>query len=167
KRQVPVYDQDENGALTGIRYEYPKADDHIIKHLLPLLEEAGTQLVFYGHSHLWNRFESDSGMQFLESSNVGNSYGAHMADNPRPVPDNRYKETYDAIGDPNGLTPIVPTLKPLKDDAGNPLPYIASNDITAFSILDTGSGTISSYYFDTSQPTSDVVRFDEFKIGQP
>lgn len=165
---VPVYDQDEDGTLTGIRYEYPKADDHIIKHLLPLLEAAGTQLVFYGHSHLWNRFESDSGMQFLESSNVGNSYGAHLADNPRPVPaDSRYKETYDAIGDPNGLTPIVPTLKPLKDAAGNPLPYIASNDITAFSILDTGSGTISSYYFDTSQPTSDVVRFDEFRIGQP
>lgn len=164
---VPVYDQDENGALVGIRYEYPKADDHIIKHLLPLLEEAGTQLVFYGHSHLWNRFESDSGMQFLESSNVGNSYGAHLADNPRPVPDDsRYKETYDAIGNPNGLAPIAPTLKPLNDEAGSPLPYIASNDITAFSILDTGSGTVSSYYFDTSQPTSDVVRFDEFQIGQ-
>ncbi|MEM7064863.1 MAG: metallophosphoesterase family protein [Cyanobacteria bacterium P01_B01_bin.77] len=164
----PVYDQDKNGSLAGIRYEYPKADDHIIKHLLPLLEEAGTQLVFYGHSHLWNRFESDSGLQFLESSNVGNSYGAHMADNPRPVPDDhRYQETYDATGDPNGLTPIVPTLEPLNDGEGNPLPYIASNDITAFSILNTGSGTISSYYFDTSQPTSDVVRFDEFKIGQP
>ncbi|MEM9264871.1 MAG: metallophosphoesterase [Cyanobacteria bacterium P01_F01_bin.13] len=164
---VPVYDQDDDGNLTGIRYEYPKQEDHIVKHLLPLLEEAGTHLVFYGHSHLWNRFESDSGVQFLESSNVGNSYGAHTADNPRPVPkDKRYKETYAAIGDPNGLRPIMPTLAPLLDDTGRPMPYIASNDVTAFSILDTGTGLVSSYYFDTRQPQSQVVRFDEFKIGQ-
>ncbi|MEA5464031.1 metallophosphoesterase family protein [Leptothoe sp. PORK10 BA2] len=164
---VPQYDQDEDGNLMGIRYEYPQAEDHIIKHLIPLLEAAGTQLVFYGHSHIWNRFESDSGLQFLESSNVGNSYGAHNADNPRIVPeDSRYKETYAAIGDPNGLTPVMPTLKPILDEAGQPMPYIASNDITAFSILDTGTGTISSYYFDTRQPESQAVKFDAFTIGQ-
>ncbi|MBT9312833.1 purple acid phosphatase family protein [Leptothoe kymatousa] len=165
---VPVYDQDGDGNLVGIRYEYPKDDDHIVKYLLPLLEKSDTDLVFYGHSHLWNRFESDSGLQFLESSNVGNSYGAHLGNNPRPVPeDSRYTETYAATGDPNGLRPVVPTLAPLTDDAGQPLPYIASNDITAFSILDTGAGTVSSYYFDTRKPQSDVVKFDEFRIGQP
>ena len=134
--QFPVYDHDDDGNLTNIRYEYPKQEDHIIKYLLPLLEDAGTHLVYYGHSHLWNRFESDSGMQFLESSNVGNTYGAYVTlDKTRPVPeDKRYKETYDAMGDPNGLNPIVPTLAPLMDDAGNPMPYIASNDITAFSM---------------------------------
>lgn len=164
---VPVYDQDDQGNLTGIRYEYPKQENYIIKYLLPLLEEAGADLVFYGHSHLWNRFQSAKGMQFLESSNVGRSYGAHTADNPRPVPeDKRYKETYDAVGDPNGLTPMMPTLAPLSDEAGMPIPYIASNHITAFSVLDTGSGTISSYYFDTRKPESDVVRFDVFAIGQ-
>lgn len=165
---VPVYDHDDDGNLTGIRYEYPKQDDHIVKYLLPLLETARTDLVFYGHSHLWNRFESDSGMQFLESSNVGNSYGAYLAGNPRGVPqDSRYTETYDAIGDPNGLKPVIPTLAPLIDQTGRPLPYISSNDITAFSIFDTGSGTISSYYFDTTKPKSDVVLFDQFSIGQP
>ncbi len=164
---VPVYDHDDDGNLTGIRYEYPQAEDHIIKYLLPLLEEAGTQLVFYGHSHLWNRFTSDSGMQFLESSNVGNSYGAHIADNPRPVPqDKQYQETYAAIGDPNGLKPVIPNLAPLLDDTGRPMPYIASNDITAFSILDTGPGIVTSYYFDTRKPQSQAVPFDEFKIGQ-
>ncbi len=164
---IPVYDHDDDGNLTDIRYEYPKGDDHIVKYLLPLLEEAGTNLVFYGHSHLWNRFESDGGMQFLESSNVGNTYNAHMADNPRPVPnDNRYKETYEAIGDPNGLTPIVPSLKPFKDETGQPLPYLSSNDITAFSILDTGTGNVTSYYFDTRKPESDVIPFDVFALNK-
>ncbi|MEM1242336.1 MAG: metallophosphoesterase [Cyanobacteria bacterium P01_H01_bin.26] len=165
---VPVYDRDDAGNLTGIRYEYPKDDDHIVKHLLPLLEDAGVQLVFYGHSHIWNRFESDSGMHFLESSNVGNSYGAHLADNPRQVPnDPRYTETYTATGDPNGLSPIMPTLEPLvDDDSGQPLPYIASNDVTAFSVLDTESGTVSSYYFDTREPESEAVWFDVFRLGR-
>lgn len=162
---VPVYDRDEDGNLTGIRYEYPKNEDHIVKYLLPLLEKAGTNLVLYGHSHLWNRFQSDTGMNFLESSNVGNTYKAHMADNPRPVPDDkRYKETYEAVGDPNGLTPIVPNLKPLNDKAGKPMPYLSSNDITAFSILDTGSGNVTSYYFDTRKPKSDVIPFDVFDL---
>ncbi|NEQ55037.1 MAG: metallophosphoesterase family protein [Leptolyngbya sp. SIO3F4] len=164
---VPVYDHDDDGNLTGIRYEYPKDEDHIVKHLLPLLETAGTDLVFYGHSHLWNRFESVSGIQFLESSNVGNTYHAYVGDRRRPIPeDSRYKEIYTAIGDPNGLTPIVPTIAPLVDEAGIPLPYIASNDITVFSILDTEDGMISSYYFDTREPDSNVIKFDEFSIGR-
>ena len=41
--------------------------------------------------------------------------------------------------------------------------YIDSNDITAFTIFDTGEGTVSSYYFDTRKPESEVVKFDEFK----
>ncbi|MEO0869103.1 MAG: metallophosphoesterase, partial [Cyanobacteria bacterium J06642_11] len=165
---MPIYDRDDDGNLTGIRYEYPLAEDHIVKYLLPLVEAAGTNLVFYGHSHLWNRFESDNGVQYLESSNVGNSYGAYLAEKNRPVPeDSRYQETYIATGDPNGLQPIMPNIAPLMDEAGQPIPYIASNDITAFSILDTGTGTISSYYFDTRQPESEVVKFDEFRIGQP
>ena len=52
------------------------------------------------------------------------------------------------------------------DDAGNPLPCVDSNEITTFSILDTGAGTISSYYFDTREPDSEVVKFDEFVLDQ-
>ena len=165
---VPVYDHDDDGNLTGIRYEYPKDEDHIVNYLLPLLEEAGTDLVFYGHSHVWNRFASDRGLQFLESSNVGNTYGAYTAANPRQVVpnDSRFQETYIAAGDPNGLTPILPTLKPLKDDAGQLMPYIASNDLTVFSILDTDLGTVTSYYFDTREPDSPVIPFDVFNIGR-
>ncbi|MFM7437488.1 MAG: metallophosphoesterase, partial [Snowella sp.] len=58
--------------------------------------------------------------------------------------------------------PIVPSLLPVLDSEGQPLPYIASNDITVFSIFDTAVGSISSYRFDTRDPDGDVVKFDEF-----
>ena len=165
----------DSGILQSVQYEYPPEDDYIIRDLVPLLERADVQLVFYGHSHLWNRFTSPSGMHFLETSNVGNSYGAHTADNPRALPTDEkvaeagdltpFRKAYSATGDPNGLEPVMPTIAPLTDESGNPQPYIASNDITSFTLFDTGTGMLSSYYFDTRQPASAVVKFDEFTIG--
>ena len=168
---VRMFDRAADGTVTAVRYEYPKEQDYIIRDLVPLLEAAQTNLVFYGHSHLWNRFVGPTGLNFLESSNVGNSYGAHLSDNPRQVPqqmDNQalglYREDYAAVGDPNGLDPVMPSQVTPKNDQGQPIPYIASNDLTAFSILDTTSGTVSSYYFDTRQPKSSVIKFDEFSL---
>ena len=43
-------------------------------------------------------------------------------------------------------------------------PYVASNDITVFSILDTGAGTVQSYFFSPDQPKSKPTLFDEFKL---
>lgn len=163
---VQIIDRDAQGNITRITYEYPKPKDYIIQDVVPLLEAAGVHLVFYGHSHLWNRFISPKGLNFLETSNVGNTYGAYIGEKRRPVPVG-YQEDYSAVGDPNGLTPIVPTLAPLFGAAGEPLPYIASNEITVFSILETGPGKISSYYFDTRNPNSDVVKFDEFLLNNP
>jgi hypothetical protein len=161
---LQIVERDEQGKIQAVRYEYPQKDDYIIRDLLPLLESAKVQLVFFGHSHLWNRFISPNGMHFLETSNVGNSYGAHVGEKKRDVPETGYRETYAATGNPNGLEPIMPTIAPITDDQGQPTPYIASNDITAFSILDTGTGTISSYRFDTRDPQSPVVKFDEFTL---
>jgi len=163
---VQVIERSSAGQITAIRYEYPLQEDMIIRHVVPLLEAAGVQLVFFGHSHLWNRFVSPTGLHFLESSNVGNSYGAHLGKNRRPVPTG-FRETYAAIGDPNGLEPVVPTLAPLRDQAGQPLPYIASNDITVFSIFDTATGTVRSYRYDTREPDSPVILFDEFSVVRP
>lgn len=160
---LPVIKRGPDGQITQIRYEYPIAQDYILRDVVPLLEQAGVQLVYYGHSHLWNRFISPAGTHYLESSNVGNSYGANVNQNRRPVPlDDQVN--YVAIGDPNGLEPVVPTIAPLLDRSGQPLPYLASNDWTAFSILDTGTGTVSSYRFDTRDPDSAVVKFDEFSL---
>lgn len=172
---VPVYDRHPDGRLRAIRYEYPIQDDFIVRDLVPLLESAGVDLVLYGHSHIWNRFTSPSGTHFLETSNVGNTYGAYWKRDRRPVPPaqptkdlNQYQAAYYvAQGDPNGLDPIVPTEAPLTDEAGEPLPYLASNEITAFSIFETATGTISSYYFDTRDPDAEVVKFDTFTLGQP
>lgn len=161
---VPAIERDEAGRITAVRYEYPKADDYLIRDVVPLLEAAGVQLVYFGHSHLWNRFVSPAGTHYLESSNVGNSYGAFWDGETRNVPRDG-DPNYAATGDPNGLDPVVPTLAPLRNDAGDSLPYIASNDITAFSIFNTGTGTVSSYYFDTRKPDSAVVKFDEFSLA--
>jgi 3',5'-cyclic AMP phosphodiesterase CpdA len=170
---VPVYDRWTDGSLKAVRYEYPKPDDYIARDLVPLLEQAGVDLVLYGHSHLWNRFVGSQGTHYLETSNVGNTYEAFWGDKQRPVPAAQPKATltgfqaeyYTATGNPNGLEPVVPTLAPLKDAQGKPQPFIASNEITVFSILETGSGSVSSYYFDTRQPKSDVVKFDEFRLN--
>ena len=163
---VQLIERNEEGRITAVRYEYPKAADYIIRDVVPLLEAANVQLVFYGHSHLWNRFVSPSGMHFLETSNVGNTYGAYIGNKKRPVPIG-FQAEYTATGDPNGLEPVMPTLAPLMGDNQQPLPYIASNDITAFSILDTGTGTVSSYRFDTRSSKSDVIKFDEFRLAKP
>ena len=161
---IPKFAYNENKQITSIHYEYPQQNDYIIRDVLPLLKSAHVQFVYYGHSHLWNRFVSPEGIHFLESSNVGNTYGAHLDNNKRPVPQDNLDLNYAEIGDPNGLEPIIPTIKPLQDDSGKPLPYIASNDITVFSILSTDTGTISSYYFDTRQSDSTVTKFDEFNL---
>ncbi|HLO48829.1 MAG TPA: metallophosphoesterase family protein [Kamptonema sp.] len=160
---VQIIDRDENGDIKMIRYEYPKENDYIIRDVMPLLENADVQLVLYGHSHLWNRFVSPSGMHFLETSNVGNSYGAAIGQRQRFVPSG-YQEEYVTLGDPNGLEPAIPTIAPVLGEDGQPMPYIASNDLTVFSIFDTAVGVVSSYYFDTRKPESDVVKFDEFKL---
>jgi Calcineurin-like phosphoesterase len=160
---VQIIERDADGNIKAVRYEYPKDADYLIRDVIPLLETAGVQLVFYGHSHLWNRFVSPSGMHFLETSNVGNSYGAAWGNNKREVPVG-YQEHYAELGDPYGLGSVVPTVTPMLDEDGKPMPYIASNDITVFSIFDTGTGTVNSYRFDTRKPDSEVIKFDEFQL---
>ncbi|MFP4119408.1 metallophosphoesterase [Coleofasciculus sp.] len=161
---VQTIERDRKGTITAVRYDYPPQADYIIRDVIPLLETAGVQLVLYGHSHLWNRFVNPQGIHFLESSNVGNTYGAYLSEKQRQVPEGK---DYAATGDPSGLEPILPTIAPLRGEDNQPLPYISSNDITVFSILDTSTGIVSSYRFDTTKPDSDVIKFDEFQITQP
>lgn len=160
---VQVIEKNEQDHIKMIRYEYPIEQDYIIRDVVPLLEKAGVQFVYYGHSHLWNRFVSPSGMHFLESSNVGNSHGAYVGNKKRSIPAGLTGQ-YSAVGNPNGLNSVIPTINPILGDNQEPLGYISSNDLTVFSILDTGTETISSYYFDTSQPDSTVIKFDEFQL---
>jgi hypothetical protein len=152
------------GAVTGVSYSYPLADDHILRDLEPLFSAGGVNLVHNGHSHLWNRFRNADGVNWLETSNVGNSYGAYDVSSgaSRNLPENPNNVRQ---GDPGGLKPIVPTIAPLTDAAGKALPYLSSNDISAFSLLDSSAGVVRSYRFDTRQPDSAVVLFDEFPLA--
>ena len=170
---VQTIDRFEDGTIKAVRYEYPKAQDYLVQHVVPLLETSEVDLVFFGHSHLWNRFMGDTGMHFLESSNIGNTYGAFWRsrekeatgemDDRRPLPIG-FSEDYVPWGDPHGLEPIMPTIEPLVDELGHPQPFIASNDITVFSILNTGTGLVSSYRFDTRTPDQPAIKFDEFSL---
>ncbi|TFI53530.1 metallophosphoesterase [Mastigocladus laminosus UU774] len=163
---VQIIERDEAGNIQAVRYEYPKQADYIIRDVLPLLELAEVQLVFFGHSHLWNRFCSPSGMHFLETSNVGNSYGAAYGEITRKNLPPWESQDYVPSGDPWGLEPVTPTIAPILAENGQPMPYISSNEITVFSIFDTATGTVSSYRFDTREPDSEVIKFDEFSLNR-
>ena len=164
---VQIIERDAEGEITRIRYEYPLDEDHLVRDVEPLLSEAGVDLVFFGHSHVWNRTENAAGVDFIETSNVGNDYGAFHESSGRtravpPEPWNR--EWYVGQGDQHGLEPIVPNVNPLTDEAGRPLPYVASSDHTVFSILDTGTGTVTSYVFDLRDPDGAVEVLDRFPL---
>ncbi len=161
---------DENGKLQQITYDYPKDQDYLLNDLEPLLIESGTDLVLNGHSHLWNRFRDEWGMNYLETSNVGNTYGAYdgtpsqnndgIRTSRIPSDMNHFeKDNYILSGDPGGLTPIMPTLR-----NQNGKPYIASDTLTVFTILNTKTGIIESYWYDTKDPESRPVKFDSFQL---
>ena len=156
-------EKNPDGTLTKLSYKYPKEKDYLIQDLEPLLVDAGIDLVLNGHSHLWNRFKGPGGIHYLETSNVGNTYGAFIQGGKKRwgVPDNISRE-YDQYGDPYGLKPISPNLKNI--DGNNP--YIASNDYTVFTIFNTKSGLVTSYAFNTKKPDSEVIRFDEFSLDK-
>lgn len=159
-----IIQRDEKGEISAIHYHYPLEKDILIQEIEPLLEKYGVDLVLYGHSHLWNRFQSAKGMHFLETSNVGNSHGAYTRDSriDRGSHWNVKMANESAWEDPNGLTAIVPTLAPLKNQEGDSLPYIASNELTVFSVLDTERKVIDSYYFNCRHPDQGIVKFDSF-----
>lgn len=170
---VQVIDYDDAGRIEAVRYEYPIEEDIVFRDIVPLFNEAGVDLVHTGHSHLWWRMQNEAGVNFMETSNVGNSFGCYIdgyrerANATIPRDDGRYNiENYVTAGDPHGLEPIFPTVfSPQQDDEGNDLPCINSNDLTAFTIFSTEDGMIRSYVFDTRDPLSEPELFDEFSIG--
>lgn len=165
---VRIEERDDDGGLTGVRYEYPADRDHLLRDVEPLLAEAGVDLVLNGHSHLWNSFRGPGGIVHLESSNVGNTYGAFVEGGrrrfvpPEPWP----AEDATPAGDPGGLRPRPPSGQGLTED-GRSVPYVASNEITVFSVLDTGEGVVTSYAFDTTRPDEGPWVLDRLALRDP
>ncbi|MFC7401398.1 S-layer homology domain-containing protein [Citricoccus sp. GCM10030269] len=166
-----IEEKDEEGNVTGIRYEYEAKDNKLLTDLTPLIDAEGTNvdLVFNGHSHLWNRFESDHGVNYLETSNVGNTYGAYheLSGESRELPGEPWDDSnYVAQGNPGGLEPIVPTERPFMSvvDDSVEAPYVASNDQSVFTSLDSDSGAVTSYVLDTNDPDAEPKPMDLFML---
>lgn len=108
-------------------------------------------------------------MHILETSNVGNSYGAYLEGYKHrtnfPSDPNLYDlDNYAAYGDPYGLAPIFPRLFSPMFHQGQPLPTVDSNEMTVFSILEIPSGQISSYGVDLQDLDPDIRLFDVFSL---
>lgn len=160
-------DRDARGTLVGWRYDYPATEDILLHEVAPLLDAAGVDLVLNGHNHLWNRFVSPTGVNYLEGSNTGNSFGAFdpASGKQRRVPPAPWNpENYCAQGDPGGLRPMIPTTAPVTDTQGRPLPFIADDNVVVFQALDTGAGTVTSWYVDMADPRGLAVMFDVLQL---
>lgn len=164
---IRIEETDENGQVIDVHYEYSKADNYLIRDLEPLFEHVGVDLVFNGHNHVWNRFIGPTGVHYLETSNVGNSYGCYTSGRSARSgmpPEPWIQEDYDVYDDPYGLAPITPNIAPVLDGQGLPYPYVADNRISVFSIFDTQTGEITSYAYDTEVPDSSVWILDRFQL---
>jgi hypothetical protein len=167
---VQIIDRDDSGRITSVRYEYPIDRDILFNDVLPLLKEAGVDLIHSGHSHLWFRMNID-GITYIETSHVGNSYGCYMDGHKQRsnTPDDHRFEmrNYPKTGDPHGLSPTMPTVfSPLTAKDGSPLPCVDSTDLTVFTIFDTHRGALSSYVYDTREPETPPRLFDEVIVGR-
>ncbi len=167
------------GRMRFVKYDYPLAEDIWNSDIEPLLLAADVHLVHVGHSHLWCRSRV-GGLNYLETSNVGNSYGGYVAEaSPRrsqPPTSAQIAEftsltwdpdDYPAEGDPHDREMTQPSLhNPMAElDGKAALPFVASNDITVWTVFDTATGLVSSYACDTREPASQPLRFDEFRLG--
>lgn len=172
--------------ITELRYQYPISQDLWHRDIEPLLLAKGVDLVFIGHSHLWNRAKVQD-LNYLESSNVGNSYGAYFVDDSgvytkalradyadfwQEVNANSPRwniANYAPHGDPQGRQMILPSeFSPMSAENENypKLPFVASNALSVFSVLETDSGLVKSYVFDPAQPGSKASLFDQFSIAK-
>lgn len=164
-----IEERDEAGNLTGVRYEYPAENNVLINDVMPLIEDSPVDLVINGHSHLWNRATSPKGTHFMESSNVGNSYGAYVPSSgkERPTPPAPWNASnYLTQGAPYGLKPVVPTVNPLRSEDGTPQPYVASNDYSVFSSLNSTTGDVTSWIVDMKDPNATPQVLDVFNLDK-
>jgi len=186
-----IVDAANAGVIEQVRYQYPVEDDLWLGVEQELLD-AGVDLVVSGHSHVWSRtyIEDEAGtarMNYLETSNVGNSFGPFGGPNNRVTwatqfyPDADTNDTrdndfwdpadYPRVGDPHNRPDVVPSevvngIDFMRDvDGTDPAkPYLSSNTFTVFTIIDSGEGTVRSYAHDTNFPLAPAILVDCFAL---
>lgn len=161
-------------ALAAVRYDYPRERDAWAREVEPLLIRTGVDIVHHGHSHIWYRGRIPDGPHIIETSNVGNSYGAYIAGYkergrfswPQTEPREWYDlDNYATTGDPYRLAPASPSEFSPMEHEGAPLPTVDSSDLTVFTILESPSGVVTSYVYDTRRPDDGVRVFDRFTLS--
>ncbi|MBS3177416.1 MULTISPECIES: metallophosphoesterase family protein [unclassified Pseudoclavibacter] len=168
---VRLEERDATGQVTGVRYDYPSSENILLRDVAPLLEAAGVELVIGGHSHLWSRFTSPAGVHYLETSHAGSTHGAFASGGGRQrARPPRLWNAHDALaqGDPGGLTPIVPNIRPRLGPEDQPLPYVADPELSVFSVLTASADAgaeVSSYVVDSRSPDAPAQLFDAFPLG--
>lgn len=143
---------DDAGELLGVRYEYSRTRNDFFVHVMPLLEGAGVQLVYSGHSHVWNRFRVGR-THYLEASNTGTSHGIHTEGNgnPRPVPPAPWRsEEYTAFGNPYGLEPAAPGL--------------GDKEVVTFQRFDSATGEVETWAARVTDPEPEPFLLDRFTL---
>lgn len=161
--------------ITHVRYDYPRSGDTWKRVVEAAADRSNADVIHVGHSHVWWRVVTDGGIPVIETSNVGNSYGAYFEGyrgrgdedrNTWPVGDDRWDQSnYTNYGDPYGAELESPSVfSPMAHD-GEPMPVITSNDLSAFTILETATGRVTSYVFDAKDRESRPIIFDQFTIG--
>ncbi|WDH79683.1 metallophosphoesterase [Microbacterium esteraromaticum] len=164
-----IEETNAEGEVVGVRYEYEPDNNMLLNDLTPLLESAGVDLVHNGHSHLWNRFVSENGVNYLETSNTGNSYGAYheLSGRSRPLPPEPWDASnYLSQGNPGGLEAVVPNVAPFRTETGDPQPFVQSNDLAVFAMLDTAANEVVSYAYDVRTPETSPWVIDRFALGR-
>jgi hypothetical protein len=174
------------GRIQAVRYEYPVESDYFRRDIEPMLERYGVDLVLTGHSHVWNRTQVGD-MHLMETSNVGNCFGAYWTQPDGTPWQGRRRvggtlaaeldlgpalsrwdaDNYARTDDPQGREPILPTLaNPMVMFEGEPapVPFVCSNNVTVFTILDTALGAVRSFVFDVRDPGGEVIEFDRFAL---
>lgn len=175
----PVLDR-----VQRVRYEYPLSEDIWKNDIEPLLVDARVQLVHIGHSHVWSRTHvtGSPDVHYLETSSAGNTFGAYWTQ-PDGTPWNgalRGGNTglfaagspwntanYPRTGDPHDRPAIFPSLaNPMElwAGAGQPLPFVASNDISTFSILDTEMAAVRSFAVNLRDRNQAPLEFDRIAL---
>jgi hypothetical protein len=170
-----------------VRYEYPLSEDIWKNDIEPLLVEAGVQLVHIGHSHVYSHVRSPLAptLNYLETSSAGNTFGAFWTQGNGTAWRNALRggntglfaagspwntANYPRTNDPHDRAPQFPTMaNPMQLWGGEaqPVPFVSSNDISTFSVLDTGIGAVRSFAIDLRNPAAAAIEFDRIPLAAP
>ncbi|WP_395342405.1 metallophosphoesterase [Ningiella sp. W23] len=186
-----IVEASQQDLISRVRYKYEREKDLWLSVEQELLD-AKVNLVVSGHSHVWSRTfvedaQGEHRLNYIESSNVGNTFGPTVNTNPRATwatqfwP-NRDSETtrdptfwdpsdYPRVGDAHNRPDVLPSrvLKGVDfmrsvEQADQDLPFLSSNNFTVFTILDTNDGTVRSYAHEIAFPQSPAFEVDCFAL---